>query len=174
MDGSLGCGVALKVVFKLCDDCGGGKQAAVIGKRGEPHENSFVFECRNAVADGFGGSARRGGVNCRAHLAQGAARRLRSCREVFGEILRRLFGFRRGAAPGRFSFLHGPMLQELSLQIQVQRNRMAELGCLHVHGPRNRQAGSGAPNVGFAGEAQESKKQIPHRHSHKGVGLGSE
>lgn len=124
VDGSLRSGVALKVVFKLIDDRGRGKQTAVAGKCGEPDENAFVFESRNAVADSFRRFAWRGGADRSAHFAKSAARRFWSCRKVFSEIVRRLFGFPRGAALARFSFLHAAMLQKFSLQIQARRNRL--------------------------------------------------
>lgn len=54
VDGPFGCGEVLKLGFELFDYGSGWEQAAVIGKRGEPDEHSFILECRNSVADDFG------------------------------------------------------------------------------------------------------------------------
>ena len=57
LDSPFGCGEALKFVLKRFDNRGSGEQTAVVRKRGEPHQHSFVLERRNPIADGLGSLA---------------------------------------------------------------------------------------------------------------------
>jgi len=54
VDGSFGGAKAFEFGFELFDYGSSGEQAAVIGKRGVPHQHSFILESRNSVADDFG------------------------------------------------------------------------------------------------------------------------
>ncbi len=44
VDGPFGCGEALKFVLKRFDNRGSGEQTAVVRKRCEPHQHSFVLD----------------------------------------------------------------------------------------------------------------------------------
>ena len=44
VDGPFGCGEALKFVLERFDNRGSGEQTAVVRKRCEPHQHSFVLD----------------------------------------------------------------------------------------------------------------------------------
>ena len=77
VDGAFGGGEALKFVLEGLDHRRGREQTAVVRKRGEPHERSFVVEGGDPIADGLGGLGRYGGPNRRPHSLQGATRGFR-------------------------------------------------------------------------------------------------
>src|SRR5712692_1749851 len=106
VDGPFGCGEALKLVLKRFDNRGSGEQTAVVRKRGEPHQHSFVLECRNPIADGLGSLRWHSGSNRRANLVQGAAGGLRDTSKVFSKVLWSAIVFRRRTAIARFHFFH--------------------------------------------------------------------
>src|SRR6266571_7364595 len=54
VDGSFGCGEALEFILERFDHGRAREQTAMVRKRGEPHQHSFVLERRNPVADGLG------------------------------------------------------------------------------------------------------------------------
>src|SRR5271169_665495 len=68
LDGPFGRGEAVKFVLKRFDNRGSGEQTAVVRKRGEPHQHSFVLERRNPIAYGLGGLRWHSGLNGRAKL----------------------------------------------------------------------------------------------------------
>src|SRR6266446_10681695 len=68
LDGPFGCGEALEFALKCFDNRGSREQTAVVGKRGEPHEHSFVLERRDPIADDLCSLAWRRRPNCRANL----------------------------------------------------------------------------------------------------------
>src|SRR5260370_14650327 len=83
MDRPPALGEALKITLKRLDHGGGREQAAVIRKRGEPHQHLFIFERGNPVADGLGSRARERRPNGGSNLPQHAAGGLRDARRVF-------------------------------------------------------------------------------------------
>src|SRR3989441_12278234 len=68
VDGPFGWGEALKFVLKRFDNRGRGEQTAVVRKRGEPHQHSFVLGRWNPIADGLGSLRWRSGPNSPADL----------------------------------------------------------------------------------------------------------
>jgi hypothetical protein len=106
VDGPFGCGEALKFVLKRFDNRGSGEQTAVVRKRGEPHQHSFVLERRNPIADGLGSLRWHSGPNRRANLVQGAAGGFRDTSKVFINVFRSAVAFRRRTAIARFHFFH--------------------------------------------------------------------
>src|SRR6266704_5741025 len=49
VDGPFGCGEALEFILERFDNRGSGEQTAVLRKRGEPHQHSFVLESRHPI-----------------------------------------------------------------------------------------------------------------------------
>src|SRR5713226_2173756 len=88
VDGPFGCGEALEFVLERLDHGRTREQTAMVRKRGEPYQHSFVLERRNPIADGLGGLGRRNGPNYRANPVQGAAGGLRDACEVFVDVFR--------------------------------------------------------------------------------------
>src|SRR5713226_2426955 len=84
----------------------GGEQTAVVRKRGEPHQHSFVLERGNAIADGLGSLRWHSGPNRCANLVQGAAGGFRDTSKVFINVFRSALAFRRRTAIARFHFFH--------------------------------------------------------------------
>ena len=106
VDGPFGCGEALKFVLERLDHGRSGEQTAVVRKRREPHQHSFVLERRNPIADGLGGLRWHSGPNRRAHLVEGAAGGFRDTSKVFINVFRSAIAFRRRTAIARFHFFH--------------------------------------------------------------------
>ena len=106
VDGPFGCGEALKFVLERLDHGRTRKQTAVLRKRGEPHQHSFVLERRHPIADGLGSLRWHSGPNRRAHLVQGAAGGFRNTSNVSIHVFRSAIAFRRRTAIARFHFFH--------------------------------------------------------------------
>src|SRR6202165_3317162 len=106
VDGPFGCGEALEFVLERRDHGRSREQTAVVRKRGEPHQHSFVLERRHPVADGLGSLRWHSGPNRRAHLVQGAEGGFRDTGKVFINVFRSAVAFRRGTAIARFHFFH--------------------------------------------------------------------
>src|SRR5664280_1752189 len=69
LDGAFGCAVSLEIVLERLDQGSTHwKQAAMVLKRGERHQRSFVPEGRDPIADGFGGLRWHDRPNRRADL----------------------------------------------------------------------------------------------------------
>src|SRR4029077_2705807 len=98
LDGPFGSGEALEFAFKRLDHRGSGKQAAVVRKSSEPHQHAFMLERGNPIADGFSSLRWRGGPNRTANFVQGAASGFGDAREVFVDVFRSAFAFRRRTA----------------------------------------------------------------------------
>src|SRR5208337_5377592 len=82
-NGPFGSGEALKLIPEHPEDRGGWEQAAVVRKRGEPHQHPLVPKRGNSIADDFSGFRWGCGPDGRADLRQGAARWLRDSGKVF-------------------------------------------------------------------------------------------
>src|SRR5207245_2263842 len=106
VDGPFGCGEALKFVLERLDHGRSREQTAMVRKRGEPHQRSFVLECRYPVADGLGSLRWHSGPNRRANLVQRAAGRFRDASKVFVDVFRSAVAFRGRTAIARFHFFH--------------------------------------------------------------------
>src|SRR2546425_5846534 len=106
VDGPFGCGEALEFILERFDNRGSGEQTAVVRKRGEPHQHSFVLERRHPIADGLGSLRWHDGPNRRAYLVQGAAGGFRDASEVFIDVFRSAVAFRRRTAIARVQFFH--------------------------------------------------------------------
>src|SRR5271157_899641 len=106
LDGSFGCGEALKFLLERFDNGGSREQTTVVRKRGEPHQHSFVFDRRNPIADGLGGLRWHSRPNCCTNLVQGAAGGFRDTSKVFINAFRNALSLRRRTALGRFHFFH--------------------------------------------------------------------
>ena len=60
-----------------------GVETAMLGKRGEADERSFVSESRHVIVEPFCCLSRRGCTDCRPNLLQSAARGLRHGEKIF-------------------------------------------------------------------------------------------
>src|SRR6266567_4888279 len=107
LDCPFGSGEALKFVFERFDNRSSGEQTAVVRKRGEPHQHSFVLERRNPIADRLGGLRWHNGPDRGANLVQGAAGWFRDTRKVFINGSRSTVAFSRRTAMAGFRFFHG-------------------------------------------------------------------
>jgi len=99
-DGPFRCGVAFKFILERFDRRGFREQAAVVRKRGEPKQDSFVLEGGNPVTDGLGGLRWENGPNRGANLVQSAAGRFRDTSQIFVNTFRSGAGFRHRPASG--------------------------------------------------------------------------
>src|SRR5712691_3719455 len=106
LDGPFGCGEAPKFLLERRDHGRSREQTAVVRKRGEPHQHSFVLERRNPIADGLGSLRWHSGPNRGANLVQGAAGGFRDTGNVFIHVLRSTVAFRRRTRIPRFHFFH--------------------------------------------------------------------
>src|SRR5712664_2550238 len=87
VDGPFGGVEALEFVLERLDHGRCGEQTAMVRKRGEPHQRSFVLERRHPVADGLGSLRWHSGPNRRANLLQSAAGRFRDGCQVLVRVL---------------------------------------------------------------------------------------
>src|SRR5437667_2977975 len=128
VDGSFGCGEASKVVLKRFDNRGRGEQTAVVRKRGEPHQHSFVLERRNSIADGLGSLWWQSGPNRRAKFVQGVAAGFRDACEIFVHVLRDEVAFRARTAITGSRFFHAgnttrAFASSLPLSLQIDETK---------------------------------------------------
>src|SRR5438094_2703621 len=94
-DGPFGCVEVLEFVLERLDHGRThGEKTAMVRKRREPHQGSFVPERRNSIADSLRGLRRHHGPNRRANLVQGAAGGFRDSCKVFVHALRSDVEFR--------------------------------------------------------------------------------
>src|SRR5258708_3371377 len=105
-DGPFGGLEVLEFVLERLDHGRTREQTAVVRKRGEPHQQSFVLERRNLIADGFGSLRWHSGANRRANLVQGAAGGFRDAGEVFVHALGSDVAFRGRTASAGTCFFH--------------------------------------------------------------------
>jgi hypothetical protein len=82
LHGAFGEFVGLELRAELFDDPGGGEKGAVVGEGSKPHQDLFVLEGRDAIADELGGSAGSGGANERAKFPERGALGFGDSREV--------------------------------------------------------------------------------------------
>src|ERR1700722_4016479 len=106
LDGPFGRREGLKLVLKLFDHRGRRKQTAMVRKRREPHQYSFVPNRWDLIADGLSGLGRHSGPNRRAEFPKIASCGFRDTCKVFIDVLRSAFAFRRRPAFASFSFFH--------------------------------------------------------------------
>src|SRR3989442_8516437 len=128
VDGPFGCGEALKFVLKRFDNRGRGEQTAVVRKRGEPHQHSFVLERRNSIADGLGSLWWQSGPNRRAKFVQGVAGGFRDACEIFVHVLRDEVAFRARTAITGSRFFHAgnttrAFASSLPLSLQIDETK---------------------------------------------------
>jgi len=105
LDGAFGEGVRPEVVLEFVDDAGGGEEAAVAGKGGEPDDDFAVAKGGNFVADGFCGGRREGGADGSANFLQGCVGGLEDGGEVGVDIFRSGAGLGPGCGSAFSGFL---------------------------------------------------------------------
>lgn len=115
LHGSFGRSEALQLIGELLDHGVGRKQAAVVGKSGEPYQHASLFERRNPVADYFRCRGWHGGANGRAKLRERRTCLLWNPRHVLRDrfcswrfLARHNRAFPRGATAGRLRLFHKP------------------------------------------------------------------
>jgi len=99
-DGPFGCGVAFKFILERFNSRGSREQTAVVRKRGEPEQDSFVLEGGNPVTDGLGCLRWQSRPNRGANRVQSAAGGFRDASQIFVNTFRSVSGFRRRPAGG--------------------------------------------------------------------------
>src|SRR5438093_1329190 len=106
LDGPFGCDEALKFTLELLDHRRSREQTAVVRKRREPHQHSFVLERRHPIADCLGSLGWHSGPNRRANLVQAATGGFRDASKIFINILRSAAAVRRKTTIAGFPSLH--------------------------------------------------------------------
>jgi len=116
VDGTFGYRITFKFILERFDNRGRREQAAVIRKRPEPNQDSFILEGWNPVTDGLGRLRWHSGRNRRANFVQSAAAGFWDASKIFINISRSLAdSSRRPVSAGLRSF-HADNTTALHLQ----------------------------------------------------------
>src|SRR5690242_15687177 len=105
VDSALRSAQVFEFVLELCDDSGGGEQAAMIGKGGEPHHDTALGNGGNAIADGFRSAGGHGGADGGPELNEIAAGGWGNASLVTVNVAGRSF-YARGGFSGFFGRRH--------------------------------------------------------------------